>query len=980
MTSRRWAYTAPYIRENLMPVKNPHPSPEPQPLREHPFDTEINGDGTKVYIALQGSEMEPDNEVAVYDVKKEKIIKRISLKLPRAPGPPASSPFRLVTHPDGRFLFVTSRYSNFSSVIDTRTDEVVLEVPTDFYCMGMAFDQEGNTLYITNRYLDQVFVIDIDTDGERLQAKMREPTRLSDRVFCGEEGQEGIHDILVRHCGSSDCHAELRGGFVAGSDPMESFLSSIEHIHPGNSAKSRLLQSTIRTRHGGYADLMPKYQSHAYGTVVFNNPQTDPDYRAIATWIDAASEGPGIPVGNFRSKPKTCAITRDNRYLFVGNTGTQDISIIDTKLNREVGGIYIQNVINDLNIYHSPETGHDYLIVTTEGIGFGAGRERDPYGGETWDPSNPAAHYSVWRNMENGSTLPKDQQTILGPFDAIDGTAGIKFRDIQNDLIFVDIDALKIPEQPPEDGLSYLLFPNRYESHRQWVRYTCDTAESTYGDIKGDIPPDLMRVVGAFPEKIAIIGDHLFVTMQSSNQVQELKINPTAPDPSDYLIPVALYTTGMQPIGITAGPPGTPAEGKVFVSNFLGGSLTVIDTECRTSHDVVIDSSVVRIAVPATNAERGETFAHTALQSSDGDVSCFHCHYLDIGDGRPWGVSQVVAQEYLNPDDAHGQFVINGTMSLPQMRGLFFIQPFFFEGVISVFEPRSMIMEQCPTDDFKLITPQGDFTDIEAHYVISGADDIQANMDSGTKFKSTLEERRDEMFRKVCMDHFGKAFTMRDFVRFVGEWQIHEPRLLPNPFDSTHPSVLRGRLIFEDPQVGCSSCHPAPHFTKKDFPDSREQAMEPVVTFSVRDASFTLIGMNRLDYINSYRRDLNPWDAGRIEREPGLITTFPLRGIWDRPPSFLHSGMARTIREVACMPGHPALGTYKYEPRIGGEPERPGRKEVGCNMTFVYASSSPHVKMQIQSGARLGFDTHGGSIQLTRQQIDDLVNFINTIE
>jgi len=200
MTSRRWAHGVPYVRENLTPVKNPHPSPEPQPLREHPFDAEINGDGTKVYVGLQGNELLPGSEVAVYDVVQDKVIKRIPLKLPGDTGPPASSPFRLAIHPGGRFLFVTSRYSNFSSVIDTRTDEVVLEDPTDFYCMGMAFDQEGRTLYVTNRYLDQVFVIDIDTDGERFHAKMREPARLSDEVFFGKEGKEGIHNILVRRC------------------------------------------------------------------------------------------------------------------------------------------------------------------------------------------------------------------------------------------------------------------------------------------------------------------------------------------------------------------------------------------------------------------------------------------------------------------------------------------------------------------------------------------------------------------------------------------------------------------------------------------------------------------------------------------------------------------------------------------------------------------------------------------------------------
>ncbi len=83
---------------------------------------------------------------------------------------------------------------------------------------------------------------------------------------------------------------------------------------------------------------------------------------------------------------------------------------------------------------------------------------------------------------------------------------------------------------------------------------------------------------------------------------------------------------------------------------------------------------------------------------------------------------------------------------------------------------------------------------------------------------------------------------------------------------------------------------------------------------------------NSEDHINSVLRDLEPWDLGRAEEGQGRFTVFPLRGVWDRPPVFLHNGMARNLREVVCKPGHPALGQYKYEPLIGGYPERPGRR------------------------------------------------------
>jgi hypothetical protein len=319
-------------------------------------------------------------------------------------------------------------------------------------------------------------------------------------------------------------------------------------------------------------------------------------------------------------------------------------------------------------------------------------------------------------------------------------------------------------------------------------------------------------------------------------------------------------------------------------------------------------------------------------------------------------------------------------MTLPQMRGLFSIQPFFFEGVISAFEPRSMIMEHTPADDFAAPTPQGDFRDIEAHFVMTGTSDVQSSMEASSKLQATLEERRDEMFRRISMQHFGKAFTLRDFQRFVGEWQVHEGRLLPNPFDPTNSSVSRGKKLFEHPQVGCAGCHPPPHFARKDFPDNPQQAFEPVVMLTVRDGSFTLIGMNRLDYINGFRRDLEPWDIGRVEEVQGHFTTFPLRGLWDRPPVFLHNGIARTLREVIAIPGHPSLRRFKYEPLLGGAPERLGRKEVGFNMTFLFTQDIPRVKLHRGAKARMGFDTHGGSSHLTALQVDDLVHFLESIE
>ena len=979
LTSKQWAYGATWTRENLRPVPNPHPAPEPQPRRDHPFDVAVGGDGTKCYVSLLGSEMRPGTEVAVYDVASGQMTKRIPLKITGAAEPAGSAPMRLHLHPSGRHLFVGDRFSNFISVIDTKCDKVVFEIPLDFYAQGMAFSPDGKIAWVANRYLDEVFIIDINADGEKFDAKMRVIGGLDDQAYFAPHG---IGRIMQQNCGTTGCHDAKRGGFVAGSDLRESFISVLDHVVPGRSAESRLLRAVIRTRDGGYADTMPLFQSHANKTVVFGDPAHDANYRAIAQWIDSTQIGPGIDVGNPRSKPSIVALGSDGRYLYVGNTGTQDISILDTRINKEVGAIYIQNVTNELKILRSPTTGDDWLFVTTMGVGFGTAKERDPWGGETWDRTNAASQYTVWRDPNTAAVFAKDQQEVLGPFEATDGTANFKFRDIQNDYVVINVSKLQIPEAPPKSGLNYLLKANRYESHRNWVRYTSDTAESMYPDTKGDIPPDLMRVVGALPDKAVVVDDRIFVTMQGSGEVQELQFNVDAADPSDILTPVRTYGTGAQPFGIAAGVPGTPSDGKLFVANFYGSSLSVIDRATGASREIPTDPALYKLPLGITSAERGEFLVHTSAFTSDNDQSCVSCHYRELSDGRGWGVSQIQGQEYLAGQSKVGNLVEGTTMLPPQQKSLWGIQPFFLEGSLSIYDPRSMLMEHCPADDFRDVTGQGDYRDLEAHAPVLAVQDIQSKTTSAAGNESNLEERRAEFFRRTSLKYFGKSFVLRDFQRFVGEWQAHEPRLMPNPFDQKSASVSRGKALFNHPQLGCVSCHPAPHFAKKDFVNNPRQVVPPQVPLSVRDTGFTLISMYRLDYMAGIRHDLEPWDAGRAEspEQNQHITPLQLRGAWDRPPLFLHNAMARSLREVIAAPGVPGLGWFKYEPLFGGAPERPGRREIGFNETYLIPKGTSAAKVHLQTGGRIASDAHGGTSQLTSPQMDDLVNYLETIE
>ncbi|MCX5797016.1 MAG: YncE family protein [Elusimicrobia bacterium] len=950
LTSSRWAYGAAFKKEDLKPVANTNPHPEPKPWRDHPFDLALTPDGKKAYVTLPGSEARPGHEVAVFDVAKRKVVKRITV---------GSSPWSIAAHPGGRFLVVLNRFSNYASVIDTASDKVTGEIPLDFYCMRLVHNKAGTRAYVSNRYLNQILVLDVDARGGAYRAAVRPLGGFDEAAF-----HDNLHQVLRRSCGALQCHGRTRGGFYAGDDARKAFFSALENSTAGDPAQSVLLRAALPAADNGFADDRAGNNMHAGGRSVWR--KSSPDYRRAAAWIAAARQGPGIPVGNFGSKPYALALSSDERRLFVGNQGTQDISVVDLERGEEVTGIYTQNVITDLALHTS--AGHDRLIALSMGIGFGAAKERDPYGGETSDRRQAAAQFTVLRDTSTTEPLPLKDQEVLGPFDAVDGTAASKMGDIQNDITVLDASRLRVPPRSPDGALSYALRANRYEAHADWVRYTSDSAEVLPQDAAGDISPELQRVVGAFPESLVVDGDRVFVVMLGTYELVEYRLSPRAGEPSELLTPVAVYPTGIMPRNVALGPRGTPAEGLALVTNYLGESVSVIDTRRGTSREYAVGGR--SRPFPDTNAERGQMFVNTAVFSGDRDTSCMSCHIYDTSDARGWGAGQAIGQM------RDGHFVNGGLLGIPQIKNLFAVQPFYFEGTHSAFAGQfDDAREHVPLQAFTAPNPQGDFTALRrpasARAGRAEHEEIQDKTSTASWGRSylDLEERRDELIRRLTMRYFGKAFDFRDLQRFIGEFQAAETRLMPNPFDQRSPSAARGRLLFNDLAVGCVVCHKPPHFTDKSEPlyHNQSRVLPSLISFSPREGAFTLVGPHYMDGVNGYVRDLEPWEPGGVKRK-GMVTTFSLRGLFDRPFVFLHHGRALSVRETFAVPDHYSLRKFKYSPLSGGEEVRPGGKERGFNEQSFLKEKTYMM------------DTHGATSQLHALQVQDLENFLLSIE
>ena len=121
---------------DLMPRAEDRQRAQLIPFRGNPSDVDIvvvTG-RRKAYVPLGGDLMTPGNEVASIDLDT-KTVTRIKVGI---------RPQRIAVHPAG-LVFVCNQYSNYISVIDPRTDQLmqgaqgVLEIKTEFYCTDLAF-------------------------------------------------------------------------------------------------------------------------------------------------------------------------------------------------------------------------------------------------------------------------------------------------------------------------------------------------------------------------------------------------------------------------------------------------------------------------------------------------------------------------------------------------------------------------------------------------------------------------------------------------------------------------------------------------------------------------------------------------------------------------------------------------------------------------------------------------------------------------
>jgi cytochrome c peroxidase len=132
------------------------------PFRGKPSDVKfvtLNGQ-TQLFVPLGGDVMTVGDEVSILSVSNNSItpLQRITVGV---------RPQRLAVHPAG-LVFVCNQYSNYISIINPRTDALLLhgnkpvEIPTEYMCADLAFvpapdnNPDHQFLYVANRWRHSV--------------------------------------------------------------------------------------------------------------------------------------------------------------------------------------------------------------------------------------------------------------------------------------------------------------------------------------------------------------------------------------------------------------------------------------------------------------------------------------------------------------------------------------------------------------------------------------------------------------------------------------------------------------------------------------------------------------------------------------------------------------------------------------------------------------------------------------------------------
>lgn len=267
-----------------------------------------------------------------------------------------------------------------------------------------------------------------------------------------------------------------------------------------------------------------------------------------------------------------------------------------------------------------------------------------------------------------------------------------------------------------------------------------------------------------------------------------------------------LLASGDGPVGIVT----HPAIERAYVHNWLSRDVTVIDTSVDT---VVATVAVTGAEVLEPNLLNGKKLFFTSRgnMSFENRNACAHCHVWGTHDGRTWDFSQFGGHLRATPD----------------------IRTVGFTGA----QNWTATMDETHDHEFGILDFMG------------GTGLIPDSL------------RNDPL----GPSNEGLSSDLDDLASWIHSLTIRPETPFQAPGGGLTPAAEQGRAIFNDPTVGCATCHAPPFFTD-----------------------------SRLDGNPFVLHDVGTFVAGDTAAAGGYDTP-TLMGVWDTGP-FFHDHSASTIR------------------------------------------------------------------------------------
>ncbi|MEU9480463.1 beta-propeller fold lactonase family protein [Streptomyces sp. NPDC048191] len=256
---------------------------QPITVGDAPVGVAVSPNGTRVYVANSGS-----NTVSVISTATNTVIGQ--------PITVGTSPAGLAVSPDNSRVYVANSGSNNVSVIDTATNTVIGQpITVGAFPQNVAFGPDGTRLYVTNTGSNNVSVIDTTTNPPHVLSSISVGVGPWDVAAVASPG--GTTVLYVSNSGSNNVSV------------IDTTLGPVATIPVGRQPRGLAVATIafgIRVYVTDFAD--------ATVSVIQTNAGHPP--TRIAT----------LPVGR---QPQGAAVTPDNTRVYVTNTISSTVSVID---------------------------------------------------------------------------------------------------------------------------------------------------------------------------------------------------------------------------------------------------------------------------------------------------------------------------------------------------------------------------------------------------------------------------------------------------------------------------------------------------------------------------------------------------------------------------------------------------------------------------------------------------------------------------